>query len=347
MARQHINTGTNANDGTGDTLRSTGNKINANFVELYSVIGGDSSTFYGNVRFGNNQVIIEGVSEDAYETALGVVEPTKDNIILLPDSSGEVVITTAEQEVYNKHLYNVKIDGDLRLHGISGTGYYHVHYEGQVDSGTDLIINMPDLQDSDSWVFTDHSQTLSNKTLSNPVIVDPRIDSDIYDALGNKVVRIKPTASAVNYLQIEGAILGSSPKITAVGASTNIDIELHPKGTGVVNIAAPLRYADSDYTVNGAVKTTRAVALLNDTAPLTMTLANGQASQVIYFININSAAATITPTTFAQGTSFTLQPGAGIQGIYNSETANSATTGWYLIGLDSAGGLGSKVIITP
>jgi hypothetical protein len=64
------------------------------------------------------------------------------------------------------------------------------------------------------------------------------------------------------------------------------------------------------------------------------------------FININSAAATITPTNFAQGTSFILQPGAAIQGIYNAETANSATTGWYLIGLDSAGGLGSQVIVT-
>ena len=35
MAQQEINIGTVANDGTGDTLRSAGNKINENFYQLY------------------------------------------------------------------------------------------------------------------------------------------------------------------------------------------------------------------------------------------------------------------------------------------------------------------------
>jgi hypothetical protein len=35
MAKQTISLGTSANDGTGDSLRSAGTKINANFTELY------------------------------------------------------------------------------------------------------------------------------------------------------------------------------------------------------------------------------------------------------------------------------------------------------------------------
>tara|TARA_R110000782_G_scaffold20490_9_gene55382 strand:- start:1062 stop:1256 length:195 start_codon:yes stop_codon:yes gene_type:complete len=35
MAKQTISIGSAANDGTGDTLRSAGSKINANFTELY------------------------------------------------------------------------------------------------------------------------------------------------------------------------------------------------------------------------------------------------------------------------------------------------------------------------
>ena len=35
MTQQTISTGSAANDGTGDTLRSAGTKINANFTELY------------------------------------------------------------------------------------------------------------------------------------------------------------------------------------------------------------------------------------------------------------------------------------------------------------------------
>jgi len=43
MARQTINTGSAANDGTGDTLRGAATKINANFSELYTLLGGDAA----------------------------------------------------------------------------------------------------------------------------------------------------------------------------------------------------------------------------------------------------------------------------------------------------------------
>jgi hypothetical protein len=42
MVRQIISTGTTANDGTGDTLRDAGVKINANFTELYTFMPGGS-----------------------------------------------------------------------------------------------------------------------------------------------------------------------------------------------------------------------------------------------------------------------------------------------------------------
>ena len=39
MAKLGINTGSSANDGTGDGLRLGGGKVNANFDEIYSAIG--------------------------------------------------------------------------------------------------------------------------------------------------------------------------------------------------------------------------------------------------------------------------------------------------------------------
>jgi hypothetical protein len=42
MARQDINIGSNANDGTGDDLRSAMVKINNNFTELYAETAVDS-----------------------------------------------------------------------------------------------------------------------------------------------------------------------------------------------------------------------------------------------------------------------------------------------------------------
>ena len=43
MALQSLGLGTLANDGTGDTLRSGGTKINSNFTEIYTTLGDGSS----------------------------------------------------------------------------------------------------------------------------------------------------------------------------------------------------------------------------------------------------------------------------------------------------------------
>jgi len=43
MAYQALGLGTTANDGTGDSLRTGGDKINDNFVELYTKLGNGSA----------------------------------------------------------------------------------------------------------------------------------------------------------------------------------------------------------------------------------------------------------------------------------------------------------------
>ena len=50
MAQQTLNVGTNANDGTGDTLRQAMIKVNDMFTEIYSApgISSDTMTFSGN-----------------------------------------------------------------------------------------------------------------------------------------------------------------------------------------------------------------------------------------------------------------------------------------------------------
>ena len=47
MAYQAINIGSVADDGTGDTLRSGGDKVNDNFVELYTLLGTGSALTSG------------------------------------------------------------------------------------------------------------------------------------------------------------------------------------------------------------------------------------------------------------------------------------------------------------
>jgi hypothetical protein len=49
MTRQILDIGSDANDGTGDTLRAAMDKVNENFSELYSCFCGEPAlTFSGN-----------------------------------------------------------------------------------------------------------------------------------------------------------------------------------------------------------------------------------------------------------------------------------------------------------
>lgn len=358
MARQNINVGSNANDGTGDTLRTTGNKINSNFVELYQVLGGDSDLLFSNVRLGNNIITFEGLNDDANETTITVAEPTKDNTITFPDSTGEVVLTTTDQDIFNKHLYNVKIDGDLRLHGTSGTGYYHIHYEGVVDSGTDLIINLPDLQDSDTIVFENDIQTLSNKTLISPTIRNPRIGSVINDSAGNPLLGLTTTPSAVNYINFNAATSGNDPAIGVVGSNTNVQLGISAKGTGAVVLGSALRYSGNDYPTDSTLSLDNNVILFTGTSgtnTYTLPRGNTRNNMVAYLCNTGNSVARVKVDSDGGGNSyfghtgynaFTIQPKASIQAIYTTETAGGSNEGWYLVGLDSASGLGNRVILT-
>jgi len=58
MAKQIIKVGSTANDGTGDTLRDAGVKINANFTELYSISGLDTTFTQGAFNTANSGVIL-------------------------------------------------------------------------------------------------------------------------------------------------------------------------------------------------------------------------------------------------------------------------------------------------
>ena len=104
MTRQNISTGTYANDGTGDTLRQAGQKINENFVELYTKLGGDSNVLSGEISVTSSGISFEGETNDEIETFLTSRDATQDNNIFLPNVSGNVVIDSASQTLLNKTL---------------------------------------------------------------------------------------------------------------------------------------------------------------------------------------------------------------------------------------------------
>jgi hypothetical protein len=67
-------------------------------------------------------IVFEGSTPDDYETTLTVVDPTQDNTITLPNTTGTVVIADATQTLTNKTLTSPTISGSPVITGLSSAG---------------------------------------------------------------------------------------------------------------------------------------------------------------------------------------------------------------------------------
>ena len=99
------------------------------------------------------------------------------------------------------------------------------------NDGTNPDIYTLGFGSGDGDVTLTGTQTLTNKTLTSPAI-----GTKISDTNGNELLNLTATSSAVNELTLANAATGNGPILSATG-ETNVDINLNPKGTGVLKSA--------------------------------------------------------------------------------------------------------------
>ena len=308
MTRQNINVGSSANDGTGDTLRSAGTKINANFQELYTQLGGDSSTLSTLVKLIDSSstgvVLFEGTSADSHETKLIATNATADRTIALPDAGGNVVLDTATQTLTNKTLTTPTIAS------ITNGGTV------TIPSGAGTLATIA------------ASQTLTNKTLTSPTINTPIIGTSLNDANGNEFIKFTTTGSAVNELTIANGASSTGPTLSATGGGTNLNIIMTPKGTGSVELNKAA-FSSATLTDNGAASTAATLIIGNKGSQLDVTLADGTTTgEYKIFTNKGAGAMHVTPDNFAAGTKFVLAQNEGASCIWDGSN-------WFLVGNQS------------
>ena len=302
MTRQNIGIGSAANDGNGDTLRTAGTKINANFAEVYALLGGgDSSNLSTQITLENDAVTFEGTSANDFETRLKATNPTQDNIITLPDSTGTVTLNNTIQTLTNKTLTAPTIST------ITNTG----------------TLTLP--TSTDTLVGRATTDTLTNKTLTSPTINTPQIGTSINDTTGNEVIKITATGSAVNELTIANGASTTGPTLSATGGGANLNIIMTPKGTGSVELNKAA-FSSSTITANGAASTAATLIIGNKGSQLDVSLADGTTvGEYKIFTNKGAGAMHVTPTNFAQGTKFVLAQNDGCTCIWDG-------TNWFLVG---------------
>ena len=121
MAKQTINIGSNANDGTGDPLRTAFNKINDNFTELYGS-DNDLNTLDANLDV-NNFIITTGV--------------TNGNITITPNGTGSLTLgalTVSGTEISSADSTQITLKENL---SVTGT----LNAAGAATLGTSLTLS--------------------------------------------------------------------------------------------------------------------------------------------------------------------------------------------------------------
>ena len=233
MAYQKVGIGTNANDGTGDTLRVGADKINENFEDLFGKINGvANSAISDGTALTSDVVVLRTTSETLTNKTLtapvlnGTITNASNNLIVDPASQIIEIRGSGSTEG------QIQLNCRQNSHGQKIVAQPHsagVTNEMLLPAGANSTLV--------SRVSTD---TLTNKTLTAPKIADGGF---IADANGAEQIIFQTTGSAVNEIEITNAATGGSASSGAstapiIGASgeANCDLALLPKGTGHVAI---------------------------------------------------------------------------------------------------------------
>lgn len=312
MSKQTLNKGTAANDGTGDTLRQGAQKINENFTELYNIIGGSSLGSGITLDSSSKGIIFEGSSADSHETTLIPVNPTQDNNVYIPDDGGTLILDSCQQTLTNKTLTSPV----LTTPQINDTSANHQYVVAVSELAADRNVTLPLLAGDDTFTFNAHTQTLSNKTLVDPIANNLKIGgisggAILFDSNSNEHLTFSTTTNAVNQVKFSNAATGNPPEIASEG-ETNVPLNLSGKGTGNVQVNTGVAFLSHEVSTSAACSLVKTTTIFNAGGTITPTLANGSvAGQTKIFTNKNSGNAILTPASFAGGTSITLGANEG------------------------------------
>jgi hypothetical protein len=200
MAYQAIGRGTSANDGTGDDLRSGAGKINANFVEVYTKLGDGSTLTTDTVTLNTaTQTLTNKTLTAPTITGAGAIAG-----VFTGNITGNVT-GNVTGDLTGNVTGNVTGDvtgdltGDVTGNADTATSAATLTTPRTIagvsfDGSANITIASTDLSDTADIVLAANTITLTNKTLTSPVL-----GGTATSASGNIVV-----APATNILEVQG-----------------------------------------------------------------------------------------------------------------------------------------------
>ena len=171
MAYQSLGVGTNANDGSGDTLRAGGAKINDNFVELYTKFGDASSLCSGisatatvvSLTAPNISGVVAGTQTSATITTLATttVNGTTGNFGTATVAAGSITDSSGAISFGNENLTTTGTfaAGNVTVGTITSTGASIV-FEGATPNSNETTLTVTDPTADRTITFGDETGTV-------------------------------------------------------------------------------------------------------------------------------------------------------------------------------------------
>ena len=290
MTRQVLNRGTIANDGTGDTLRTASLKIEQNFQEIYNKLG-DGASLMPLIDFDSDAIVFEGTTLDAFKTRLRADDPTTNRTVRIPNYGGSLVMDSATQTLANKTLLSPVITTPQ----INDTSSDHQYVFAVNELTSDRTVTLPLLTGNDTFVFNNHTATLTNKTIQSPTINSPIIGSQILDSAGNELIQFQDSASAINFVRIGNSTTGLPALIQAAGEA-NSSLSLRGTGNGGVRVNSKLVLKTQGLNTSGTISANFPITLFNNAGTASHNLENGTTSlngEVKYLVNKGAGTQTV------------------------------------------------------
>ena len=294
MAQEVINIGAIADDGTGDTIRGAGIKINNNFTELYA--------------------------DPLAATTLGFLEneisstASNADIVLKPSGTGAVLFPAIR--INDNNIEGTRSNEDLILRA-NGSGSLVV--DGIGISGTTITAIDSSIVNINENLTVDGTLSAGATTFAGTVQIESTLDVDGVTTLSD--LTVSGASSFVGTTTVDNLTFNDN----IIGTSSNADLNLTPGGTGVVNVSN-LTIDSSINLTDNVVKVTRS----NDDLTLS---GNGTGSTQISNIDLDSGtidntvigAATPAAGTFATVSFTNTQINAGQLNIKDNQITVNTT----------------------
>mgnify|MGYP003664563812 FL=1 len=215
---------------TGENAGTWGTKTNTNLNIIEQISGGYSA---------------QSIAGGAQTTALSVSDGSTGAVMShrMIEFTGSITgnqIVTIPLDAQNFYFLRNSTSGAYTVQFKYASGSGDTFTFSATDKGDQVVFataNDGTNPDVYTMAFGDGDVTLTGtQTLTNKTLTSPAIGTKISDTNGNELLNLTATSSAVNELTLANAATGNGPILSATG-ETNVDINLNPKGTGVLKSA--------------------------------------------------------------------------------------------------------------